>query len=184
MNEARPGYGAQGPNHPPQQPHHPAQPPLSSQPRPAAVAPHAPAAPAAPHAHPTFRAAVTGVLPTKAPPAEETSSLELVEVEPDAPAGTATATEAPKSKIHAFSVLGVSQKQHDWKRPTVNTEKGPCRVRSFHGRLSEQGLEYLDHAVNEWLDRHPDVDVKMVTSTVGQFDGKIKEPALILNVWY
>ena len=179
MNEARPGYGAPLPNHPPQPPHHPAQPPLS-QPRPAAVAPHAPAWP---HANPQFRASVTGVLPTKAPPAEETSSLELVEVEPDTP-GAATTAEAPKSKIHAFSVLGVSQKEHDWKRQTINSAKGPCRVRSFHGRLSEQGLEYLDHAINEWLDRHPDVDVKMVTSTVGQFDGKIKEPALILNVWY
>jgi hypothetical protein len=45
-------------------------------------------------------------------------------------------------------------------------------------------LEYLDDSVNKWLDAHPEVEVKFVTSTVGMYDGKIKELALILNVWY
>ena len=61
---------------------------------------------------------------------------------------------------------------------------GAVRMKSFHGRLSDNGLEYLDNSVNEWLDAHPEVEVKFVTSTVGLYDGKIKELALILNVWY
>ena len=35
-----------------------------------------------------------------------------------------------------------------------------------------------------WLDAHPEVEVKFVTSTVGIFEGKMREPALILNLWY
>jgi hypothetical protein len=42
----------------------------------------------------------------------------------------------------------------------------------------------MDDKINEWLDGHPEIEIKNVTSTVGLYDGKIKEPALILNVWY
>jgi hypothetical protein len=45
-------------------------------------------------------------------------------------------------------------------------------------------LEYLDNAVNEWLDANPDVEVKFVTPTVMTFEGKIREAALVLNIWY
>ena len=61
---------------------------------------------------------------------------------------------------------------------------GACRVRSFHGRLSSQGLEYMDNQINEWLDHNPDVEVKFVSSVVGVFEGKMREPAIILNLWY
>ncbi len=45
-------------------------------------------------------------------------------------------------------------------------------------------MDYLDNAINEWLDQHPEVEVKFVTQSIGMFDGKIKDLALILNVWY
>jgi hypothetical protein len=89
---------------------------------------------------------------------------------------------APK-KIIAFGADG-HKRQDTWKRQTIKTGTGACRVRSFHGKYSEQGLEYLDNAINEWLDNHPEVEVKFVTSTVMTFEGKIREPALVLNVWY
>jgi hypothetical protein len=91
-------------------------------------------------------------------------------------------TSAPK-KIKAFGEDG-TKKHHDWKRKAAATGQGACRVRSFHGKYSDQGLQYLDDAVNEWLDANPDVEVKFVTSTVGVFEGKIREPALVLNLWY
>jgi hypothetical protein len=75
-------------------------------------------------------------------------------------------------------------RQHEWKREVHHTQAGATRVKSFHGKYSDQGLAYLDDAVNEWLDAHPEADVKFVTSTVGMFDGKIKENALVLNLWY
>ena len=92
-----------------------------------------------------------------------------------------TAT-TPK-KIKAFGEDS-GRKQHEWQRKTIASGVGACRMKSFHGKYSDQGLQYLDDAVNEWLDAHPDVEVKFVTSTVGVFEGKIREPALVLNLWY
>ena len=42
----------------------------------------------------------------------------------------------------------------------------------------------MDDLINEWLDAHPEIEVKFVTSTIGMFDGKMKDLAVILNVWY
>jgi hypothetical protein len=92
------------------------------------------------------------------------------------------AAEAAK-KIKAFGVTG-QQKSHNWKRTPATTGAGAVRVRSFHGRLSDQGLGFMDDQINEWLDAHPEVEVKFVTSSVGTYEGKIREPALVLNLWY
>jgi hypothetical protein len=78
----------------------------------------------------------------------------------------------------------ISIRKDRYKREVNKTGTGAVRMRSFHGRLSAQGLEYLDNQINEWLDSHPEVEVKFVTSNVGTFEGKMREPALILNVWY
>ena len=73
---------------------------------------------------------------------------------------------------------------HHWKRKPHLGGQGACRVKTFHGKLSDQGLEYLDDAINVFLDEHPDIEVKFVQSNVGMFDGKFKDFALIVNVWY
>jgi hypothetical protein len=91
----------------------------------------------------------------------------------------------PVKKIQAFGSDAVQQaKKHDWKRQTNKTGQGATRVKSFHGKYSDQGLQYLDDAINEWLDNHPEAEVKFVSSTVHVFEGKIREPALVLNLWY
>ena len=198
MNEPRhPSPPHPPPNHAahPQAPQiHPA-PPLRQTITP--VAPHAPA-PQAPHAAP----ARPGIAPMptglRAPSDDELEPIELVDEEPELaapvapngptqlrshqPGGQQQPATAPK-KIVALGA-DAHRAHHDWKRVPVKTGTGACRVRSFHGKYSEQGLEYLDNAINEWLDGHPEVEVKFVTSTVMTFEGKIREPALVLNVWY
>ncbi len=87
-------------------------------------------------------------------------------------------------KIKQLGDAGTARKHHDWKRKVTSNGTGAIRVKSFHGKYSDSGLQYLDDAINEWLDAHPDVEVKFVTPTVGVFEGKIREPALVLNVWY
>jgi hypothetical protein len=86
------------------------------------------------------------------------------------------------SKIKLSS--GPAHATHTYKRQTSVTGQGACRVRSFHGRLSDEGMAFLDDKVNEWLDQHAEVEVKFVTTNIGTFEGKIREPALIINVWY
>lgn len=121
--------------------------------------------------------------PSMKPPADDLEPIELIE-EPSLVEAPGNLPPAPQpKKIRALGV-DAQRAHHDWKRQTLRTGTGACRVRSFHGKYSEQGLEYLDNAINEWLDGHPDIEVKFVTSTVMTFEGKIREPALVLNVWY
>jgi hypothetical protein len=144
-----------------------------------------------------------GALPAQAPPvpvqssdpAEEEFAAFLEEEQPTpAPAAAApaasvqaiplpAASASPAKPLIRFGPEGV-RKQHAWKRQTVITGAGACRVKSFRGKYSDQGLEHLDDTINEWLDAHPEVEVKFVTSTVDLFEGKTREPALVLNVWY
>jgi hypothetical protein len=100
--------------------------------------------------------------------------------------GEAIPVEAPaSSKIRAFAQsMGAGHHQEAWKRPTNITGNGATHVRSFHCRLATEGLEYLDKQINEWLDSHPDYEVKNVTISVGEWAGKLgKEPNLIVQVW-
>lgn len=114
---------------------------------------------------------------------------DVLEELPPAPAGAppgAATTTAPaplKSKIKAFGPE-YAKKEHAWKRTPHMDGKGAIRVKTFHGKYSDQGMEHLDDVINEWLDNHPEVEVKFVTSTVNVFEGKIREPALVLNLWY
>ncbi|HTW93731.1 MAG TPA: hypothetical protein VMD30_02985 [Tepidisphaeraceae bacterium] len=132
-----------------------------------------------PAAPPVARPAMPGAVPTAKPAHAKEEPLELVS---DSPAPANGQTHA--SKIHDVTAAVGHGSGQNWKRKPNVHPTGAVRVKSFHGRLSDNGLEYLDNAINEWLDRHPDIDIKFVTSTEGMFDGKIKEPALILNLWY
>ncbi|MDQ3440607.1 MAG: hypothetical protein M3478_09700 [Planctomycetota bacterium] len=93
------------------------------------------------------------------------------------------ASEAPAPKKITFGAENI-HRTHQWKRKPHVGGQGACRVKTFHGKCSDQGLEYLDDAINVWLDEHPDIEVKFVQSNVGMFDGKFKDFALIVNVWY
>jgi hypothetical protein len=101
---------------------------------------------------------------------------------PVAAAGAgALATSTPK-KI-TFNADAIARNRQ-WKRQTTSSGHGACRVKTFHGKCSDQGLEYLDDAINMFLDEHPEIEVKFVQSNIGMFDGKFKDFALIVNVWY
>ncbi len=147
-----------------QQPHlHPQTPTL----RPAAAPAHGPD-------HPSGGAKITAP-PNLGADDADLSPLTLVEDEADAA--------APK-KIRAMGVAEVLGDRGNWKRTPHAPGTGACRVKSFHGRLSDQGMGYMDDAINEWLDKHPGAEVKFVTSNVGVFEGKMREPALIVNLWF
>jgi hypothetical protein len=132
---------------------------------------------------PVARPAAATAAPVANPPAND----EPIALEDDAEAEPLEEVDdlAPSSGMKKI-VFGpeVGQKKHNWQRQTKCSGTGACRVRSFHGKLSEQGLEYLDDAINVWLDQHPEIEVKFVTSNIGMFDGKMKDLAVILQVWY
>jgi hypothetical protein len=149
-----------------------------------------------PHAHPTVTPTVRpglstaaislrpGIAPPPQPMTRAVVSDEPLELVADEkPAAATTTAEPPKSKIHNITSAN-SIAQHTYKRPTHSNKTGAVRMRTFHCRLSEQGVEYMDQSINDWLESHPDIEIKFTTSTVGMWDGKLKEPTLIINVWY
>jgi len=178
MNDPRTGMGATQGTHGTPIPH--SGPPS---------VPHA-GTPTMPHA-PTMPQRMGTVPPRPAAPAKPADDrIELVdEPAPKAPAapgagGPAKAPDASKGHVPLYNAADMAKKEDVWQRPLRSSPSGATRVRSFHGRLSDQGLDYMDHTINEWLDKHPEVDVKFVTSITGIYEGKIREPAVILNVWY
>jgi len=95
-------------------------------------------------------------------------------------------SDAATSKIRAFSqhVGDAGLRQKEFRRQTAVTGHGACRVRTFHSKLQAESIEFMDNAINEWLDEHPEIEIKFVTTTIGTMAGKHPEPNLILSVWY
>ena len=88
---------------------------------------------------------------------------------------------AATPKITAF---GKEQRHEEtWSRTPNTTGQGAIHVRTFHSKLTVDALTYMDQLINEWLDAHPQYEVKFVNSTVGILSGKLKEPNLICQVW-
>ncbi len=88
------------------------------------------------------------------------------------------------SKIRNFEQkLSGSHHESAWSRTPNVTGTGAIHVKSFHCKLTDESLHYVDQQINEWLDKHPEYEVKFVSSSVGTFTGKSKEPNLILQVW-
>jgi hypothetical protein len=89
------------------------------------------------------------------------------------------------SKIQAFeNKLGAKRHEDSWSRTPNATGHGAIHCRTFHCKLSDDAIGYLDQQVNEWLDAHPQYEVKFVTSNIGEWSGKLgKEPHLVICVW-
>ena len=89
-------------------------------------------------------------------------------------------TGAP-GKITTFG----KEKRHEdsWSRSPNTTGAGAIHVKTFHCKLTEDALMYMDQTINEWLDAHPQYEVKFVGSSIGIMTGKLKEPALICQIW-
>lgn len=75
--------------------------------------------------------------------------------------------------------------EHKYKRQPVATGRGACRTKVFYARMRSEALEMLDEQMNAWLDAHPEVEVKLVTSSNGDMVfHKTTEPAVVITVWY
>ena len=94
-------------------------------------------------------------------------------------------TPPPSRKIKQIDQRLVTGSRHEdkWNRTPNVTGQGAIHVKSFHAKLTGESLAFLDEQINEWLDAHPQYEVKMVTSSVGEWAGKTKEPNLIVQVW-
>lgn len=120
-------------------------------------------------------------------PLEDAPSIQIEGGDPFEETDGVTANIETPSKIHAFSSdsgISAKGKGHTYKRPLNVTGRGATRVRTFHAKLSDTAMSYLEGLINDWLDEHPDIEVKFSNTTVGVVEGKRAEPHLIITVWY
>lgn len=99
-----------------------------------------------------------------------------------APIDIADAGDSLGGKIQMF---GPGDKKHEdkWNRTPNTPGTGAIHVKTFVTKLRLDAIDHLDQQINEWLDSHPQYEVKFVTTTVGKLVGKITEEALFVNVW-
>lgn len=91
---------------------------------------------------------------------------------------------APTMFSKKITAFGKERRHEDeWSRSPNTTGVGAIHVKTFHAKLTDDALNYMDQLINEWLDAHPQYEVKFVNSTIGTLTGKLKEPHLICQVW-
>lgn len=70
-----------------------------------------------------------------------------------------------------------------WTRTPNADGKGATHCKTFVAKLRLEAIAHMDNHVNEWLEQHPEVEVKFTTSSIGKLVGKVSEDALFLTVW-
>ena len=90
----------------------------------------------------------------------------------------------PSQKISTFESESKLDLHQELKRPLQQSGQGATRVRTFHARLSNSAMTFLDNQINEWVDQDENIEIKFTNITVGMVEGKKTEPHLIITVWY
>ncbi len=120
---------------------------------------------------------------------ENTDPIPLSDIDtqntPASPQNKNTPDEPNRPKIRAFTQKLFEGKHEDnWNRTPNTPGTGAIHVRSFHCKFNEDSLAHLDQQINEWLDSHPQYEVKLVTTCHGEWKSKFGiEPCLVVQVW-
>lgn len=114
---------------------------------------------------------------------EDLSPIALEPEEEDIP------QESGMSKIKAFGGTGIQAAQtaldeSSLKRDLQQTGRGATRCRTFHAKLNDGSIAYMNNQINQWVDANPHIEIKFATSSVGVVEGKHAEPHLILTMFY
>lgn len=90
------------------------------------------------------------------------------------------------SRIHqaAEAARGVKGTEEEFERPLDPNGVGASRCRTFHCRISQGAVDFMNNQINEWLDGDPDVTLKFANSVIGMFEGKHTEPNIIMTVFF
>ena len=121
-------------------------------------------------------------------PVDGTPAIKEAAEEPISIVESDNAADSGASKIHAFGGGGqaIGAKGLDESKYTGKlniTGAGAKRTRTFHCKLNDAALEFMDDQINDWIDAN-EVEIKFCNSTIGVFPGKNPEDHLILQVWY
>ncbi|MEP0846705.1 MAG: hypothetical protein HRF50_07765 [Phycisphaerae bacterium] len=107
------------------------------------------------------------------------ASVAAIGAEPPAASGAAP------DRIKFGGTLGPGgEKVRQFRRPLLAGSPCATRCKTFHGKLTDAAIAYLNEQINEWADSHDDVEIKFAQTTVGIVEGKHSEPHLIITVFY
>jgi hypothetical protein len=88
------------------------------------------------------------------------------------------------TKASKITFSSVKRHEDTWNRTPNTPGTGAIHVHTFRAKLSDDGVGYLDQQINEWLDAHPQYEVKIVNTAIGEWSTKLgKEPGIIVSVW-
>lgn len=106
---------------------------------------------------------------------------DLAPIDLDDPIDESSAASLAGRSIQTFE----SHTKHEdkWTRTPNTPGNGAIHVKTFVAKLRLDAVEHMDQQINEWLDAHPQYEVKFVTSSVGKLIGKNVEEAIFLSVW-
>ncbi len=114
---------------------------------------------------------------------EEAEDAEVVTSADDSGIELVDAAESAKSNRRIQRFGDGQRHEEKWSRTPNTPGTGAIHVKTFISKLRLDAIEHMDQQINEWLDAHPQYEVKFVTSATGVLVGKINEPAVFLNVW-
>jgi hypothetical protein len=58
------------------------------------------------------------------------------------------------------------------------------RCRTYHAKLNDGAIAYMNREINEWVDSNAKIRIKFATSTIGVYEGKRADPHLIVTLFY
>lgn len=108
--------------------------------------------------------------------ADDLEPIDLDEAPDDGAQGTMSGR-----TIQTFG--GAVKHEDKWNRTPNSPGTGAIHVKTFVTKLRLDAIEHMDQQINEWLDAHPQYEVKFVTESVGKLIGKNVEEALFVSVW-
>lgn len=124
---------------------------------------------------------LAGMTTMKAPgEGEELESLSVIEDD----SSQASQIRSISSDTLAGAAAHLVDESH-YRRPLNPPElPGATRCRTFHAKLNDGAVAYMNNQINEWADENPGVSIKYAASTIGVWEGKKADPHLILSVFY
>ncbi|MFQ5489539.1 MAG: hypothetical protein ACE5GE_02355 [Phycisphaerae bacterium] len=99
----------------------------------------------------------------------------------ESPGGTTIRSYSGDSLAGAsHGASGESKYQH----PPNPDSPYASRCRTFHTKLNEGAVSFMQDQINSWADQDPNIRIKFASSAIGIFEGKHADPHLILTVFY
>ncbi|MCP4593115.1 MAG: hypothetical protein GY842_20460 [bacterium] len=118
-----------------------------------------------------------------AKPSEDLETISLVDEEPAKPAAQSSSA----TQVRGLSETQLGMGTYDdsaLENPADPASPMATRCRTFHTKLNDGAVAYLNREINEWIDRSASIRLKFATSTIGVFEGKRADPHLIITVFY